>query len=222
MSSQQVGHGLYGPLIVEEKEPPQVDRDLVWVIDDWRLDEDASISQTFSNRHDMSHAGRLGNVATLNGRDSGTFPVRAGERLRLRLINTANARIFGLRFEDHRPLIVALDGQPVTPHEAKGFIVLGPGQRADLIVDMAGDPGGRYPVIDGYYKRQTYKFLDLVYSTQAPLRTSPLDASPLSLRQTHCRNRIWPRRRKLRIAIGGGAMGSMTSAQLSRHPTADP
>jgi FtsP/CotA-like multicopper oxidase with cupredoxin domain len=113
LSSQQIGHGLYGPLIVEEAVPPTVDRDVLWVMDDWRLTEAAVISPTFSHPHDLSHAGRLGNVATLNGLDSGEFSVRAGERIRLRLINTANARIFGLGFEGHRPLVIARDGQPV-------------------------------------------------------------------------------------------------------------
>ena len=38
--SEQQGRGLYGALIVEEAEPPKVDRELTWVIDDWRLAED--------------------------------------------------------------------------------------------------------------------------------------------------------------------------------------
>ena len=48
-------------------------------------------------------AGRIGNTVTVNGRVTDTFAVRAGERLRLRLINAATARIFGLEFQDHRP-----------------------------------------------------------------------------------------------------------------------
>jgi FtsP/CotA-like multicopper oxidase with cupredoxin domain len=43
-SLEQVGRGLYGPLIVEEREPIQVDRDVTWVLDDWRLLQDAQIS----------------------------------------------------------------------------------------------------------------------------------------------------------------------------------
>src|SRR3546814_1719960 len=42
-SLEQVGRGLYGPLIVEEPEPVAVDRDVTWVLDDWRLLTDASI-----------------------------------------------------------------------------------------------------------------------------------------------------------------------------------
>ena len=42
-SSEQVGRGLYGALIVEEAEPPEVDRELLWVLDDWRLNQEAAI-----------------------------------------------------------------------------------------------------------------------------------------------------------------------------------
>ena len=48
-SFEQVGRGLYGPLIVEEPEPVQVDREATWVLDDWRLLPDAQISDDFGN-----------------------------------------------------------------------------------------------------------------------------------------------------------------------------
>ena len=97
---EQVGRGLYGPLIIDEPEPPSVDRDLVWMIDDWRLLEDASISEDFGTGHDRSHAGRIGNVPTVNGRFRDVVTVRSGERLRLLLINASNARNFSLTFSD--------------------------------------------------------------------------------------------------------------------------
>ena len=40
-----------------------------------------------------------------------------GERIRLRLVNAANARIFGLDFGSLAPRIIALDGQPVQSRE---------------------------------------------------------------------------------------------------------
>ncbi|MEQ9575190.1 MAG: hypothetical protein RLN77_06370 [Rhodospirillales bacterium] len=73
-----------------------MDHDVTWVLDDWRLLKDAQISEDFGNRHDMSHAGRIGNTVTVNGRITDIFEARAGERISLRLINDANARIFGL------------------------------------------------------------------------------------------------------------------------------
>src|SRR3546814_676255 len=66
--SVQVGRGLYGPLIVEEAEPITVDRDITWVLDDWRLQKDASISDSFGNMMDTGMAGRIGNTVTVNGR----------------------------------------------------------------------------------------------------------------------------------------------------------
>jgi FtsP/CotA-like multicopper oxidase with cupredoxin domain len=141
---EQIGRGLYGPLIVEEAEPVDVDRELTFVLDDWRLTEDGAISDDFGNLHDIAHAGRLGNTATLNGGSPETIPVRAGERLRLRLVNAANARIFGLRFEGHAPSVIAIDGQPVEPHAAGEQVVLAPAMRIDLIIDMTGAPGERF------------------------------------------------------------------------------
>src|SRR6185436_8633730 len=38
-SSEQVERGLYGVLIVEDPTPPPYARDVVWVLDDWLLDE---------------------------------------------------------------------------------------------------------------------------------------------------------------------------------------
>ncbi len=180
-SFEQVERGLAGALIVEEAEPLEVDRDIVWVLDDWRLTAEGKISDDFGNMMDASHAGRLGNVVTINGRVADRFAVRAGERIRLRLINAANARIFSLQFDGHQPLVVALDGQPVAPHaSAEGRVTLGPAQRADLVLDCAGKPGDTFSIFDRFYQRQQYRLVDLAYDAGAPLREQPL-AAPIRL-----------------------------------------
>lgn len=159
---EQVARGLYGALIVEESSPPAVDREVVWVLSDWRLDRQARVVEDFGHPRDASHAGRIGNAVTLNGRVEETFAVRAAERIRLRLINAAAARIFGLNFEGHEPWVIAYDGQPVTPHKpVGGRVVLGPGMRADLILDCIAAPGSRHRIIDDFYRRQTYRLVDL-------------------------------------------------------------
>ena len=92
-SQEQVARGLYGALIVDEPQPPEVDRDETWVLSDWRLDKTATDVADFdSNRFDLSHGGRIGNTVTINGRFTpigGEFALRSGERIRLRLINAA-------------------------------------------------------------------------------------------------------------------------------------
>ena len=96
-------------------------------------------------------AGRVGNTVTINGTVSDAEAVQSGERIRLRLVNVSLARIMALRFEGHRPVILALDGQPCEPHEpADGRVLIGPAMRVDLLLDMKGDPGKRYRIIDEF------------------------------------------------------------------------
>ncbi len=212
-SFAQVGRGLYGPLIVEELEPIQVDRDLTWVLDDWRLKPDAQISGDFGHLRDISHAGRIGNTVTVNGRIQESFTVRRGERVRLRLINAANARSFALEFQGHRPRIIAIDGQPVEPHEpAHGRIVLGAAMRVDLILDMTGNPGERFTVRDSFYRRSQYRLLDIVYSA-TPLRDRP-PGTPITLAANALPEPDVAKAERHKIIFGGGMMGGMRMAMM--------
>jgi FtsP/CotA-like multicopper oxidase with cupredoxin domain len=210
----QVGRGLYGPLIVEEREPVRVDRDITWVLADWRLLNDASISGDFGNMHDVSHNGRVGNTVTINGRIPEMFAVRAGERIRLRLINAANARVFGLEFEGHGPQVIALDGQPVEPHmPSNGRVVLGPAMRVDLLLDMAAQPSKRFRVVDTFYRGPGYRLIDLVYSDDAPLRDLS-SAAPIRLPSNPLPEPDLKNAQRHQIVLGGGMMGSMRTATL--------
>ena len=213
-SSEQVGRGLYGALIVDEIDPPAVDRELLWVLDDWRLDQKAAI-EPFGNMHDASHNGRIGNSATINGAIRDVEPVRAGERIRLRLINVANARTFGLKFHDLDPWVIALDGQPVEPHRlGDQSLTLGVGMRADLIIDMTGEPGSGGLVVDGHYGPNfAYELIRFSYddtvaiqdrSGAAPsaLPPNPISEPDLASAEHH------------RLVFEGGAMGGMTGAMM--------
>lgn len=207
-SAEQVGRGLAGPLIVEEREPLQVDRDITWVLGDWRLTRDASISDDFGNMMDTSHGGRIGNTPTVNGQLLETYPVRAGERVRLRLLNAANARIFGLRFQGHRPLVIALDGQPVEPHEPEdGRVVLAPAMRVDLILDMTGSPGDRATVVDDFYRNLAYRLVDLAYGPERR-RDRPLD-TPIHLPGNPLPEPDLAAAVRYEVSLGGGMMGMM-------------
>ncbi len=213
-SFEQVDRGLAGPLIVDEREPIRVDRDIVWTLDDWRLNKQAQITNDFGHPHDMSHAGRIGNTVTINGVVPETFAVRAGERIRLRLINVANARAFSLKFEGHKPTIVALDGQPVTPHPAPGGrVTLGAAMRADIVLDAEGKPGESFQIVDDYYSEGAYRLVRLNYSDERPLRESPLDA-PLALAPNTMPEPDIENAEKHFITLEGGMMGSLKNAMM--------
>jgi len=215
-SLRQLGSGLAGALIVEESEPIAVDRELLWVVQDWRLTEDAEIAPGFGNRMEAAMSGRVGNTVTINGRLPDTVPVRPGERIRLRLVNAALARIMALDFGGHRPMVVALDGQPCEPHAPPGGrVLLGPAMRADLILDMAATPGRRYAVRDDFYgDRLAYTLVDLAYGTK-PLRARPPDA-PLALPANPLPQPDLATASRHAIAIRGGMMSGMGMMGMMR------
>ncbi len=212
-SFEQVDRGLYGALIVEEAEPPRVDRELVWLLDDWRLTSEAAVSDDFGNLMDLSHAGRLGNTVTINGLLPEAVAVRRGERLRLRLINAANARIFALDFAGHRPTVIALDGQPVTPHAPPdGLVTLGPAMRADLILDLEGEPDSQHEVIDRFYRGRDYRLVTLAYGPEALREQAPdwplaLPANPLPEPDPATAQRH-------EVIFNGGMMGQMVMQEM--------
>ena len=154
-------------------------------------------------------SGRIGNTVTVNGRIPDRVSVKAGERVRLRIVNAALARIVSLWFEGHRPVIVAHDGQPCEPYMSEGGrLVLGPAMRADLIIDMDGKPGQTYRVIDDFYRDLAYDLVDLVYDPTRPTRDQPpsapprLPANPLPEPDLTAAERH-------EIALQGGMMGGM-------------
>ena len=180
-TSAQMGRGLFGALIVEEVEPPLVDRELLWVLADWRLDGENQVVPDFAEPFDQAHDGRIGPVITLNEAVPDRVPLIAGERLRLRLVNAAQARIFALEFAGHAPVVVARDGQPCVPHAPEGGLLwLGPGMRADLILDAVGKPGESFLVLDRRKPQAAAPLVTLAYDPAAVRRDSPLDA-PLAL-----------------------------------------
>ena len=217
-SFEQVGRGLYGALIVEEENPVLVDRDVTWMLDDWRLEQTGEGEDDFGNSHDMSHSGRIGNFVTINGKKRGTFPVSKGERIRLRLINAANARIFSLDFQGHKPSIIALDGQPVTPHQPEnGVVTLGPAMRVDLILDMTGNPGESNEVIDSFYDGLAYQLTHIRYSDEV-IRDRPPDW-PIQLPANPLKEPDMKTAKRHEVVFSGGMMGNMVARDMGINTT---
>ncbi len=212
MSSEQVGRGLYGPLIVDETIPLPIDRDISLVLDDWRLTADGAIA-AFGGMRDAAHDGRIGNLLTVNGVPTADIGVKTNERIRLRLINAANARVMALRIEGHRANVMAIDGQPAEPFPARdGVVVLGPGNRIDLFVDATLAPGTRAPfvtLIEG-----NMPLARISYDAGAPARatlppvTAPLPPNPLPAKMD------FAGALKLDVPLDGGAMAMMRGGMM--------
>ncbi len=205
---EQMARGLYGPLIVEEAEPPAYDRDLVLMLDDWRLNDDAQIDEdSFGSLRDWSHAGRLGNWPTMNGSPQPEYAVKRNERLRLRILNTANASVLVLRLDGMSAHIVAYDGMPVPPQPLDSTFIMAPAQRIDLIADVTGDKPAL--MLAGRENFRACSFPVTGEARKVPL-TDPLVLPPNPL-DTAIDGKDALRKT---LTIGGGAMGGMAEARI--------
>ena len=207
-SFEQVARGLYGALVVEEAEPPEVDSDEVLMLDDWRLTAGAAIDARFGAMHDRSHAGRIGNWITVNGRGEWRRPVRAGERLRLRLANAANARTFELGLRGLEGWVVALDGQPLDRPLRAERLTLASAQRADLIVDVTAEAGEEALLIS-FERDGGYAVASLQVSAGGARREgapAPLPANPVPPLGDRADARL------VELHMEGGAMGGLRTA----------
>jgi len=147
-TADQIERGLYGALIVEERQPPEADLDVAVVIDDWRLDDQSAyVPAGASQPGDLP---RLGNVLTVNGSaKAAEATVPTGGRARLRLFNACGARILTIRFAGVPATIVAMDGQPSSSaFQPKGAgAIMTPGGRIELMIDLPGEPGQQFSVL---------------------------------------------------------------------------
>jgi FtsP/CotA-like multicopper oxidase with cupredoxin domain len=208
-SADQVDRGLYGALIVEEKDPPEGMSDVLMVIDDWWLFDSGAINDdAFGDMAVAAHGGRMGNWLTVNGTSRPVLTAPASERLRLRLVNAANARIMRLVFKGNDPHLLAIDGQPVIPRQlAADILVLPPGGRADIGLPRSSEQVIVAIEIDGQplelatVDREGEAEVDA--GDFAPLPPNPLPAT-LDLSQA----------RPVPVVMEGGAMGTMKGAIL--------
>lgn len=146
-TAHQVAMGLYGAIVVRAADdplPPIPERLLVLSDNRFRPDGAIDIAErrTPAARVDAEN-GREGDVLFVSGAVQPTFDIRSGEVQRWRVVNASAARVYRLALEGHRLLHVGSDGglfeRPVEVDE----LVLGVGERAELLVRGTGRPGDR-------------------------------------------------------------------------------
>ncbi len=173
--------GLSGLLLIDELEPVTADRDVALLLDAWRLRADGSLAEPGpAARDESSRDGGTQTHVTVNGLPTIDIPVRTNERVRLRLVNASDA-LSSITLDRHRLIVMALDGQPAEPFIARDSrLFLGPGNRADILLDAALEPGANAPIAVDTADGARAAVARLVYATGAAAREAPLpDPSPL-------------------------------------------
>lgn len=206
----QLDRGLYAPFIIDDpREPGDYDQEWIVVLDDWTDGIGPTPDQIFADLvatgqqsqngsgmmggSGMDHGGMMADGAgdvtyplfLMNGRpanDPDVLNARAGDRVRLRIINAAADTIFSLALAEHELLVTHTDGYPVRPVET-GVIQIGMGERYDAVVDLkdgvfalVAEPAGK----DGNARA----LVRTSHSARTPAvdtRPSALDGYPLSV-----------------------------------------
>jgi len=141
-SHEQVEKGLYGMLLVHEKQPLAFDRERALLLDDILLTETGLAPFHVDDQEKIK--GRIGSQLLVNGAPApAVYQAKAGERERWRLVNTANARVFRLEVKGDgvQVRVIGVDsGRLATPFALRRELLLAPGQRYDLEV-MYEKPG---------------------------------------------------------------------------------
>jgi FtsP/CotA-like multicopper oxidase with cupredoxin domain len=159
-------------IIVGEREAVTVDRDEVFLIEDWRLRSDGTAIAPGIDAKDTSP------IYTINGQLTLDIPARAHQRLRFRFINGCQRNVIAVKIEGYDVQVMALDGQPAEPFPARnGALVLAPGGRADVFIDVTA-PGGSVSAILLHDGKEARPIARLVTSKEPPIRAAQLPPAP--------------------------------------------
>jgi multicopper oxidase len=211
----QTDRGLYGPLIIEDpNEHGNYDDELVLVLDDWIDGTGTDPDQVLANlkKTGMAPMGPMGADAgvtpttplgddggdvtyphfLINGRvptDPQTVDYRAGQRIRLRIINAGGDTAFRVGVPNTKLTVTHTDGFPVVARETDS-VILGMGERVDATITV----NSSVPVIADAYRKDGYGQLNIrvndaastvnagefvaALRNSAPLDTATLPAAP--------------------------------------------
>jgi FtsP/CotA-like multicopper oxidase with cupredoxin domain len=155
-AAAQVGFGLSGALLVEDpKENVGVSDEMVLVLNDIDVTEDGKLASADTGGTAAMAFGREGNIVLVNGKRNARITARAGAPQRWRIVNTAKSRYFNIDFRDGAATFIKIGGDaglqeyPTTLQT----IVLGAGERIDVIVTPKGKPGSEIQVTSELFNR---------------------------------------------------------------------
>ena len=147
----QIERGLHAPVLVHGGVEPEVAADRVFMLDDVKLAASGQLSMR-TDALDLM-LGRQGNVVLVNGRPAPNIAAAAGSRERWRFVNAANGRYFQLALPGHRFRVIGWDGGLVdAPYQAER-VLIAPGERYDVLVELAGAEGDQLVLRTLHYDR---------------------------------------------------------------------
>ena len=139
-TSEQLGRGLLGILIVEGDAPEPYAAEATILLRDWLVDADTGTFRNFFTTRGAHRAGTFGNVRSANGDAETEIRLPSAADCRLRIVNGDPTRVMELALEGAEAGVIAIDGAAVPPFPLKTWL-LGPAMRVDLAVRAPAEGG---------------------------------------------------------------------------------
>jgi FtsP/CotA-like multicopper oxidase with cupredoxin domain len=234
-TARQAYLGLGGLLIVDDGNDsarglPTGSSDVLLVLADKRLGGLSQLNYA-PTATDLSE-GLIGDTLLCNGKQGFHAPVEP-VWTRLRLLNASNARILNPAFADGRTVwLIGTDGGLMDAPVALTSVMLSPGERVELLVDLAHDAGQQLRIVSqpfalgmmpGAGSAQTAT-LDLLFLDVAQAATGPSGALPTTFEpivRYEAVAAVTERRFQLTSGMGMG-MGTTASAPQINGLSYDP
>ncbi|QGY45802.1 multicopper oxidase domain-containing protein [Maribellus comscasis] len=143
ITGPQVYQGLAGLFIVEDNNSdlPSGEYDVPLILQDRIFDDNNQLVYLQNNRMGQMQ-GFLGNRILMNGNPDTTFNV-SKSTYRFRVLNGSNSRIYKMAWDDGEEVtVIGTDGGLLEKPVKKPYLMLAPGQRAEIWKDFAGQNTG--------------------------------------------------------------------------------
>jgi FtsP/CotA-like multicopper oxidase with cupredoxin domain len=182
-SSEQVGHGLYAPIVVEDPNDPKAfGDDLVLMLSDMSLDEKGQFLPRDNGGAFSDLFGREGSVLLVNGKVLPTLKVRKGKQQRWRIIDAARARYYTIRLPNHTFVKLGGDNGLAARSQTLDKFEVVPAERADVVFTPSDPPGTVdimkwIPTDRGFgsvYARPRVDMLKIETVADAPVKPEPI------------------------------------------------
>jgi len=145
-TGEEVYSGLAGLFIIDDENSDSLGLpteygvdDLPFIVQDREFRQDDEFVYAPERKDELGHTGMLGDTILVNGTYAPFVNVPA-KQIRLRILNASNARRYNFGFENGRAFYqIATDGGLLASPVARTRMILAPGERAEVIVDLTGE-----------------------------------------------------------------------------------
>jgi FtsP/CotA-like multicopper oxidase with cupredoxin domain len=131
----QMEKGMYGGIAIGDDIDPVMDNERILVMDDMKLTGKNEFKKHGAiGRWIERHDGREGSTNLVNGKESLSLLMHAGQVERWRIINAASARYFKLNLDGKPFKVIATDGGLLEYARTETELLITPGERFDIVV----------------------------------------------------------------------------------------